>query len=48
MVKIEKIANGYIAIFKNTDDKIIKFYFQSIDAFSDWLKTQFEVKKEEK
>lgn len=48
MVKIEKIANGYIAIFKNSENITIKLYFQSISSLAEWLNIQFETKKEEK
>ena len=44
MISIEKIANGYISIFKNTDNVEIKLYFPNYDELSKWIKTQFEGK----
>jgi hypothetical protein len=47
MVKIEKISNGYIASFKNTEEKTVKLFFPTIDTFADFLKEQLEPKKED-
>lgn len=46
MVTIEKIINGYIAMFKNTNNEDVKLYFENLDKLQEWLKNQFEgVKK---
>lgn len=48
MVTIERIINGYVATFKNTENKKIKLFFPSLDALTVWLSDQFEIKKETK
>ena len=48
MVKIEKIHNGYLIHFKNTENVRIKLYFSTLDSIHDWLKLQFEPIKEQK
>lgn len=42
MIKIEKIANGYLVIFKNTEKLIIKLFFPNLDELNKWMKVQFE------
>lgn len=43
MFTVEKIVNGYVIGFKNTDNKNIKIYFANADALIVWIKSQFEV-----
>ncbi len=42
MFTVEKIVNGYIIEFKNTDGKNVKVYFPTADALAAWIKSQFE------
>lgn len=42
MFTVEKIVNGYIVEFKNTDNKTVKLYFVNADALNVWIKSQFE------
>ena len=42
MFTVEKIVNGYIIEFKNTDNKNVKIYFVNADALTVWIKSQFE------
>lgn len=42
MVTIEKIINGYIVKFKNTEKIEVKVYFESFEKLTEWLKNQFE------
>ena len=42
MFTVEKIANGYIIEFKNTENKTVKVYFPNADALAVWIKAQFE------
>lgn len=48
MVTIEKITNGYIVNFKNTNNQTVKLFFPDLETFSTWLKEQFEGKKDNK
>lgn len=41
-VTIEKIINGYIIIFNNTENVKIKMYFATFVQLTEWLKNQFE------
>lgn len=43
MFTVEKIVNGYVIEFKNTENKMIKVYFVNADALTVWIKSQFEV-----
>ena len=42
MITIEKIANGYIVMFKNTDNIKVKLFFPSFQDLTNWMKTQLE------
>jgi hypothetical protein len=42
MFTVEKIINGYVVEFKNTDNKTVKVFFPSADALALWIKSQFE------
>jgi hypothetical protein len=42
MIKIEKISNGYLLIFKNTDNKLIRYFMPSLNDVTTFLKQQFE------
>lgn len=41
MIKIEKIANGFIVIFNNTDNLRVKLYFPTYKDMETWLSQQF-------
>ena len=42
MLKVEKIANGYVVSFMNTDNVRVKVYFPTFDNMCQWMKNQFE------
>lgn len=42
MIRIEKITNGYILTFKNTDNILIKYFLPSLTEVNEFLKKQFE------
>ena len=43
MINIEKIANGYIIEFENTEKAKIKLYFEKYDEMSAWIKSQIDI-----
>lgn len=45
MLKLEKIANGYVVSFRNTENVRMKVYFPTLEAVYDWMKIQFEPPK---
>ena len=47
MITIEKIINGYIVMFKNTDNIDVKVFFPTFEELTTWMKTQLEPEKKD-